>query len=381
MEQTRRRSTTSNGQEDGTMRLFVRGGYFDYQMFFIVVTLVLFGIMMVYSASSYRATMEGNPSYYYALRQAVLAGGGMISLVVISRINYKIFRKLAVLGMYVGLALSIIVLVIGTASHGSTRWIPIFGIQFQPAEVIKMLIIIYMAHELVAYPEDLTYVGGLVRILWKPVLTIALIATQNLSTAIVCFAIVIVMLYIASPSMKYVIIISLCAVAMAAVYVLLQSYRGDRFEAWLHPETSKNGFQVIQSLYAIGSGGLFGRGLGNSMQKMGFLPEPHNDMIFSIICEELGLFGAFVVIALFVLLLLRCRTIANNAPDRFSGFVVSGVLTHIAVQAGVNVAVVTNLIPNTGVPLPFVSYGGTSIIFLLVEVGLVLAISRYARPE
>lgn len=381
MAQSTNHSTTSQKRDVGIAKVLVKGGRFDYQLLFIVITLVLFGIMMVYSASSYRATLLGEKNYYFAKKQLIYVAIGMFVMYVVSKANYKMFRSLAIFCMALGLALTFIVLLIGRASNGSTRWIPIGSFQFQPSEVVKLLLIIYLAHSFVVYGKALEDWHVIMRIITAPVIAIGMIAYQNLSTAIVCFAILLVMFFIASPSVKNVLILFLVAVIIAALFVVYKSYRSDRFDAWLHPETSENGFQVIQSLYAIGSGGLFGRGLGNSMQKMGFLPESHNDMIFSVICEELGLFGAFVVIGMFVMLLMRCKAIADNAPDRFSGLVVSGILAHIAVQAGVNVAVVTNLIPNTGVPLPFISYGGTSVICLLAEIGVVLCISRQTRVE
>lgn len=381
MAQSANRSTTSQRKDVGIARIMVKGGRFDYQLLFIVVTIVLFGIMMVYSSSSYRATFNGLKNYYFALKQLKYALFGFFLMYIASKVNYKLLRNLANLGMAVGFVLNIIVLFVGKALNGSTRWIPIGSFQFQPSEIFKLILVIYLAHSFVYYGKQLEDVRVLIRIMAVPIISIGMIASQNLSTAIVCFAILLVMYFIASPSLKNVIILFLGAVIVAVLFVMFKSYRGNRFDAWLHPETSDSGFQVIQSLYAIGSGGLFGRGLGNSMQKMGFLPESHNDMIFSVICEELGLFGAFVVLLLFIMLLMRCRAIANNAPDRFSGLVVSGILTHIAVQTGVNVAVVTNLIPNTGVTLPFISYGGTSIICLLVEIGVVLCISRQTKVE
>lgn len=381
MAQSANHSTTSQKRDVGVARIMVKGGRLDHQLIFIVITLVLFGIMMVYSASSYRATLIGEKNYYFAKKQLIYVAVGLIAMYFVSMANYKVFRSLANIGMVVGVGLTFLVLAIGRASNGSTRWIPIGSFQFQPSEVVKLLLVIYLAHAFVVYGKQLEDWGVILRIIAAPVIAIGMIAYQNLSTAIVCFAILIMMFYIASPSLKNVLIILLIAVIFASLFVIYKSYRSDRFDAWLHPETSENGFQVIQSLYAIGSGGLFGRGLGNSMQKMGFLPESHNDMIFSVICEELGLFGAFVVIGMFVMLLLRCKAIADSAPDRFSGLVVSGIMAHVAVQAGVNVAVVTNLIPNTGVPLPFISYGGTSVICLLVEIGVVLCISRQTRVE
>ncbi|MGN0152093.1 MAG: putative lipid II flippase FtsW [Wujia sp.] len=359
---------------------WVKGGYFDYQVLFVLIVIVLFGLMMVFSSSSYRAVMNGEASTYYVKRQAIFALLGFVAMIVVSHINYRYYQYFSVILIYLGIALSVLVLIIGTATNGATRWIPLGPIQFQPSEIVKPAIIIYMAHACVSKGKLLNTIPGIIRLALLPVISIVLIASENLSTAIVCFAIMVVIMFVASPKFLNLVILGLIGVAGAAVAVFAKGYRGDRFDAWLHPETSDSGFQTVQSLYAIGSGGLFGRGLGQSIQKMGFLPESHNDMIFSVICEELGLFGGIGVIVLFVVLLLRFRYIANNAPDSFGGLLVTGVITHIAVQLIVNIGVVTNTIPNTGVTLPFISYGGTSLVFMMIEVGIVLGVSRQIRP-
>ena len=190
----------------------------------------------------------------------------------------------------------------------------------------------------------------------------------------------VVIIFVACPDYKIQVMPVVALVIAGVLLITTVGYRGDRIDAWLHPETSDSGYQTMQSLYAIGSGGLFGKGLGQSIQKLGFLPESHNDMIFAIICEELGLFGALCVIALFVMLIVQLRYIANHARDRYGALVVTGVMTHIAVQMIINIGVVTNVIPNTGVPLPFISYGGTSLAFLMVEMGFVLSVSRQMLP-
>ena len=213
--------------------------------------------------------------------------------------------------------------------------------------------------------------------------------TDNLSSAIIIFGIAFLMLFVASPEYKRFLLMGAAGIAGAAllVFVILQmdssslDFRGNRILAWLNPEdyATGTGFQTLQSLYAIGSGGIFGKGLGQSIQKLGFLPEAQNDMIFSIICEELGLFGGIAVILLFILLCWRFMVIANNAPDLFGALLVVGVMGHIAIQVILNIAVVTNTIPNTGISLPFISYGGSSVMFLLIEIGLVLSVARGIR--
>lgn len=359
---------------------WVRGGYFDYQILFILVVIVLFGILMVFSSSSYRAVINDLDSAYYARRQAIFALVGFVAMIIVSRMNYKYFQQFSMLLIYMSIILSAAVFVIGSASHGATRWIPLGPIQFQPSEIAKPAIIIYMAHACVKQSKLLNSLAGIARMCLLPIIAIILIAKENLSTAIVCFAIMFIIVFVASPKFWNLVGLFIGGVAAAVLAVVAVGYRGDRFDAWLNPETSENGFQTMQSLYAIGSGGLFGKGLGQSIQKMGFLPEPHNDMIFSVICEELGLFGAIGVIILFAMLIFRCRYIANNAADSFGGLIVTGVITHVAVQLVINVGVVTNTIPNTGVTLPFISYGGTSLVFMMIEIGMVLAVSRQIRP-
>ena len=222
-------------------------------------------------------------------------------------------------------------------------------------------------------------VSGLV---WK--------VTDNLSSAIIIFGIAGLMLFVASPDYKRFVIIGIIGAAGAALIVFLIANAGDtegmgfrsaRILAWLDPgsDPSDKGFQTLQALYAIGSGGIFGKGLGQSMQKLGYLPEEQNDMIFAVICEELGLFGAIAVILIFILLIWRFMVIANNAPDLFGALLVVGVMGHIAIQVILNIAVVTNTIPNTGISLPFISYGGTSVLFLLIEMGLVMSVARGIR--
>ena len=209
-----------------------------------------------------------------------------------------------------------------------------------------------------------------------PLIAIALIAEENLSTGIICAAITVVIVFVTSPKIKQFLVIGAAAVGIMGIFLLIASYRMERIDIWLNPEKYERGYQTLQSLYAIGYGGLFGKGLGQSIQKLGFIPESHNDYIFSVVCEELGLFGAVCVIGMFVFLIWRCVIIAFNTEDLFGALVVVGLTTHIAVQVLVNIAVVTITIPPTGVPLPFISYGGTAMIMVLFEMGIVLSVSR-----
>ena len=211
---------------------------------------------------------------------------------------------------------------------------------------------------------------------------VGIVAASNLSTAVIIMGIGVCMLFVASPKYSHFVIIVILGVAFVAVFIMFAGYRGDRIQAFLHPETAGDkGYQTLMGLYAIGSGGLFGKGLGESLQKLGNVPESQNDMIFTIICEELGLFGAICLMLLFVLLIWRMMVIANNAKDLYGSLIVVGAMAHIAIQVILNIAVVTKTIPNTGVILPFISYGGTSIIFLMAEMGLVLSVSKGIKLE
>lgn len=373
-------NTSRKSKKEKATLFFWNEGYFDYQTLFITVVLVLFGIMMVYSASSYRAVMEGNNDFHYALRQAIISAAGFVLLFVASGINYKKYLNLSVIAMVATVGLCGLVLIIGIASHGATRWIDLGFFQLQPSELLKPAIILFVARLCATEEALLDDMAGIVKVLALPIVGIVLVAGENLSTAVVCFGIAVVMIFVAARNIKPIVLMTLVGAGVAVLYIVFVGYRGDRIKAWLDPASTDEGYQILQSLYAIGSGGLFGKGLGNSIQKTGFLPESHNDMIFSVICEELGLFGALAVLTLFIMLLFRLKYIADNSPNKFAAFIVTGVLAHIAIQLIINIGVVTKTIPPTGVTLPFISYGGTSVVAMLVEVGLVLSVSRQIKP-
>ena len=359
---------------------FIRGTYFDYPSLFLIFFLVLFGLMMVYSSSSFVASRDFKSSTHFLSRQFVFAVGGFAVMLVVSKIRYQVYKRVTEILILVMALVLLLVFFVGTSTNGSTRWIYIGGIGFQPSEIAKLVIVLYMAHVCTAEPENLNSIKGIVKSFWPVGALIIIIAIENLSTAIICAAIAAGIWFVATPKVRYMGIVVIAGGIFLPVMIKLQSYRSGRIDAWLHPETSKYGYQTMQGLYAIGSGGLFGRGLGQSLQKMGFIPEAQNDMIFSIICEELGIFGAAGLIIVFLMLLWRFRFIAEGAPDRYGSFIVVGVITHVAAQVLVNMCVVTNIIPNTGVTLPFISYGGTSLFFLLVEMGVVLSVSRQIEP-
>lgn len=355
--------------------------YFDYTLLFIIIFLLGFGLIMLYSVSSYESQSTFGNSFYYLKRQLIFMLGGFVLMMGISFVPYRVWDKTSVLWYVLAFLLCAAVLFAGDDAGGQARWIVIGGIRFQPSELAKVGVIMFMASRLSRTHKYLTSMQNTIKI-FIPVLPIVIVIfLNNLSTALIVAGIAFFMVFVASPKVKHLIVLFLLALgAVFCVTMLQDNYRAGRIDAWLHPEDFPNtAFQTTQSLYAIGSGGLFGRGLGSSMQKLGYVPEAQNDMIFSIICEELGLFGAICVIALFVLMIWRFLVIANNAADMYGSFLVIGVMIHISLQVVLNIAVVTNTIPNTGVTLPFISYGGTAVMILLVEMGLVLSVSRGIR--
>ncbi len=363
--------------------------FFDYTLLFVVLFLLGFGLIMIYSTSSYESSLEYNDPAYYLKKQAFSSVIGLAAMIIVARIPYHFWEKFAVPAYFVSMILIVLVMTpLGRSSHGARRWLYL-GISVQPAEIAKLSMILFLASLVCRMGKSIRSSKGFLIILCAPLPICAMVylITDNLSSAIIIFAIAFLMLFVASPEYKkFLLLFALAASAVTlAVYTILQlsesgklGFRGERILAWLDPEAyaSGKGFQTLQALYAIGSGGIFGKGLGQSMQKLGFLPEAQNDMIFSIICEELGLFGAIAVIMLFVLLIWRFMIIANNAADMFGALLVVGVLGHFSIQVILNIAVVTNTLPNTGISLPFISYGGTSVLFLLVEIGLVLSVAR-----
>lgn len=368
--------------------------YMDYSMLFIVIFLLGFGLIMLYSTSSYKANLDYGDSAWYFKKQFFATILGVAIMFFIANIPYHFWERFAVLGYIVSVILILLIIPFGVEANGAKRWLRIFGISLQPAEVAKLCMILFLASMICTMGKKIRDRKGFYTVLAIPV-PIALMLwriTSNLSSAIIVMGIAVLMLFVSCPDYKRFIFLGIVTLAGAAlvVFVIVKiaennpdslEFRGERILAWLDPEafSSGKGFQTIQGLYAIGSGGILGKGLGMSMQKLGFIPEPQNDMIFSIICEELGLFGAVAVILMFIMLIWRFMVIANNAPDLFGALLVVGVLGHIAIQVILNIAVVTNTIPNTGISLPFISYGGTSVVFLLIEIGLVLSVAKGIR--
>ena len=364
--------------------------FFDYSLLFIVLFLLGFGLVMIYSASSYTAFQESGDSAQFMKKQLLAIMIGLVAMVFVSLIDYHFWQRFYWLGYLVAaISIPIVKTPLGIKSHGATRWfrIPGVGLQVQPAEIAKLCMILFLAVMVCKIGKSVGTIRGFAVMMGAP-LPIALMIwkiTNNMSSALIVMAISFLMVFVASPRYKEFILMGAAGTAVAALVVWYAIYsagqgtfRLKRIVAWLNPESQAQdtGFQTLQGLYAIGSGGIWGKGLGQSMQKLKFLPESQNDMIFSIICEELGLFGAIAVMAMFIMLIWRMMIIANNAEDLFGAMLVVGVIGHIAVQAILNIAVVTNTIPNTGISLPFISYGGSSVMFLLIEIGLVFSVSR-----
>lgn len=364
--------------------------FFDYSLLFIVLFLLGFGLVMIYSASSYTAFESYGDTAFFLKKQLMAIILGLILMIIVANIPYHFWEHFYLLGYVVSAVLIPVVLSpLGVDSHGARRWIeiPVIHFNLQPAEVAKLGMILFLAVMVCKMGKQVrTLKGfGIMVAFPMPIVLEVYFITSNLSSAIIILGISVLMVFVASPDYRKFVIMAAGGIGAAALVVYLVAsgsdffaFRGSRILAWLDPESDPldKGFQTLQGLYAIGSGGIFGKGLGQSMQKLSFLPESQNDMIFSIICEELGLFGAIAVILMFIMLLWRMMVIANNAPDLFGAMLVVGVMGHIAIQSILNIAVVTNTIPNTGISLPFISYGGSSVMFLLIEIGLVLSVAK-----
>ncbi len=367
--------------------------FFDYTLLFIVLFLLAFGLVILYSSSSYDGSLMENPDpAFFLKKQAGATVVGLAAMIVVANIPYHFWERFAVLGYVVSIILILLIIPFGVEANGAKRWLKVAGISVQPAEVAKLGVILFLASLICRMGRKIRTGKGFAIVLLVPAPISVMVwqITENMSSAIIIFGIGVLMLFVSTPDYRRFVLLGLAGagVCVIAVFVIIKlsetgglGVRSTRILAWLDPEAyaSGKGFQTLQALYAIGSGGILGKGLGQSMQKLGFLPEAQNDMIFSIICEELGLFGAISILLMFLLLIWRFMVIANNAPDLFGALLVVGVMGHIAIQVILNVAVVTNTIPNTGISLPFISYGGSSVLFLLMEIGLVLSVGRGIR--
>ena len=362
-----------------------RRGKIDITFLVLVLVLLTFGLVMLFSASFAYAFYNEGDSFYYIERQFVFAVIGVAAMLFISTVNYKILQKYSLL-LYAGaVALLLIADIFMRDQYGFARWIYIGGFSFQPSEIAKFAIIVLFAHFAAANAERMkTFKYGVLPFgVCLAVVALLVIASRHLSGTIIVGALGIAMMWFGGTRLRYFGILLGAGAAAVAVVLLVPSfmeYTGDRVTTWLDPYSDPlgDGFQTIQSLIAIGSGGLWGVGLGNSRQKYLYIPEPQNDFIFPVICEELGFIGASLIILLFALLVARGYIIAMRCPDKFGSLLAAGCVTHIGLQVLLNIAVVTNTIPNTGISLPLFSYGGTALLMTLGEMGVVLSVSRKA---
>ncbi len=362
--------------------------FFDYNLLTVLISLICFGLVMLYSTSAYSALVSHEDSMYYFKRQIFFYIAGFVGMYIISKIDYHIYIKWArVFYFFSIIMMALVQTPLGIEVKGARRWIRLpFNQQLQPSEIAKIAVILFIPVLICNLGKEIKTWAGIRKVLlWGFIAAgCILFLTENLSTAIIVMGITCIMIFVVHPKTKpfVVIVVAGAVVILAGVKILgevldtSENFRLRRILVWLNPEeyTSDGGFQVMQGLYAVGSGGFFGKGLGNSAQKM-VIPEVQNDMILSIVCEELGVFGVIMVLVLFGLLLYRLVFIAQNAPDMYGSLITTGIFAHVALQVVLNVAVVINLIPTTGITLPFISYGGTASLFLMAEMGIALGVS------
>lgn len=351
----------------------------DIVMLVLVVVLTVFGLAMLLSASEYNGRVRFGDSAYYFKKQLFAAVLGLGIMYLIMNLDYHFFVKLAPVAYLVSVVLSVAVLFVGQEINGSKRWLNLGPLSFQPSEFAKVAVILFLTWQIDRWKKKTDSLWFMFRTMLTLLPIVGIVGSNNLSTALIILGIGVALIFVSNSRYLPFIGVGVLGIGFAIIFLAAESYRLERLAIWRNPEKYEKGFQTIQGLYAIGSGGIFGRGLGNSLQKLGFVPEAQNDMIFSVICEELGLAGGVVLILLFVLLLWRLCVSIMHAPDLQGALLCGGIMGHLAMQVILNIAVVTNTIPNTGITLPFVSYGGTSVVFLLGEMGLALGVSSHRK--
>lgn len=367
--------------------------YYDYDLLLVIIFLMCFGVVMLYSSSAYSAQVDYKNDMYFFTRQAMIGIIGFIAMFIVSKIDYHLYGAYAKELFWFSMFLMALVQTpLGKTVNGARRWIRLPGrLSLQPAEFTKIAVILFIAYEICLLGQKAKKWDGIKILLgYGLVATLGVfLLTDNLSTAIIVFAITCILIFVVHPKTKPFVagVISAGIVGIIGIiflkYTLAESdnFRMRRIIAWLNPEANADtdSYQFLQGLYAIGSGGFFGKGLGNSTQKLHAIPEAQNDMILAVICEELGVFGAIIILCLFAFMLYRLLFIARNAPDLYGALIATGIFAHIALQVTLNIGVVTGLLPTTGVTLPFISYGGTAIVILLAEMGIALGISSKIR--
>ena len=359
-------------------------GMIDMPFLLITVLLVLIGVIMMFSASYASAYAKEDSSTYYFARQGMFAAVGIGIMLFVSRLNYQMWRFLSFPILGVTMVLMMVTPVFGLTGGGATRWIQLGPLSFQPSEVAKLAVILSFAAMISQYKDRMQTFKGLLPFAGiLGILVLTLIFQRHLSGIVIICAVAAAMLFLGGAQLRW-FALGIGAVAVfGVIYLNTMGYAAARITAWRDPwsDPQGSGYQIVQSLYAIGSGGLMGLGLGRSRQKYLYLPEEHNDYIFPIVCEELGFVGAMVIIVLFMLLIIRGYWIAMHARDRFGALIAGGISTLLALQVFFNIGVVTNFLPATGISLPFFSYGGTALLLQLFEMGLVLAVSRQSSNQ
>lgn len=367
--------------------------YYDYDLLLVIIFLMCFGLVMLYSSSAYSAQVDYKNDMFFFTRQAMIGIIGFIVMFIVSKIDYHLYGAYAKELFWFSMFLMALVQTpLGKTVNGARRWIRLpGGLSLQPAEFTKIAVILFIAYEICLLGKKAKKRDGIKILLgYGLVATLGVfLLTDNLSTAIIVFAITCILIFVVHPKTKPFIAGVIVAGIVGIIGIIFLKYtlaKSDNFRmrriiAWLNPEANADtdSYQFLQGLYAIGSGGFFGKGLGNSTQKLHAIPEAQNDMILAVICEELGVFGAIIILCLFAFMLYRLLFIARNAPDLYGALIATGIFAHIALQVTLNIGVVTGLLPTTGVTLPFISYGGTAIVILLAEMGIALGISSKIR--
>ncbi|MDF2672035.1 MAG: ftsW [Clostridiales bacterium] len=361
-------------------------GPIDFPLFIVILILLAIGINMVFSASMYEDRQFYNDSYHHLKRQLIWAGLGIGAMIFTSNFDYKKLRnrKLINFGMFITIALLVLVLFMPD-KNGASRWIGIGSLGIQPSELAKIMLIVYLSDNISRKGERIkSFLKGVFPVLLVGGIFAGLIIIEpNMSTAVIVMAVALLMLFVGGAKMSHLFGIAVCGVSLAVIAIAIEPYRMARFTGFINPwaDPLDTGYQAIQSLYALGAGGPFGMGFGMSRQKQYYIPEAQNDFIFAIIGEELGFLGVGIVILLFALLVWRGLKIALSCKDKFGSLVAAGITALIAVQSSINFLVVSSFMPITGVTLPLISYGGSSLLFTMVSLGLLLNISRYEKKN
>ena len=348
----------------------------DRVLILVLAIIIVTGLVILYSTSAYNGEIKFQDTFYYLKKQVFSNASRDYGYVVYSKYRLSYLEKVGSSGI------SVIYFTRSTGNvvrrrilMGPKRWLSFGPFSFQPSEFAKVAVILFLTYIILRNAEKMWKFSTVCKIVISVLPIVGLVGASNLSTAVIILGIAVILVFVASPKYGQFAWMVCLGCAFMGIFLAMESYRLERLQIWQHPEKYEKGYQTLQGLYAIGSGGLFGRGLGSSIQKLGFVPEAQNDMIFSIICEEMGLIGAVFVMLLFFILIWRFFIIASHAPDLEGALIASGAMAHMMIQVILNIAVVTNTIPNTGITLPFISYGGTSVMFLLFEMGLVLNVS------